>query len=96
MTGRVDAFARARENARDVSRVLERTADAFEQSARLAAVHAERRQRAGRMDLASSERRAAAWASEAADRARLRAAEIGALAAGGGRRRRERSVSRSA
>jgi hypothetical protein len=77
------AVRQARESASDVSRVLDRTASAFEESARLAAVHAERELRAGRVDVASAERRAAARAAEAADRARSRAAKFRALAAGG-------------
>jgi hypothetical protein len=76
-----DAVQQARENARAVSRVLERTANALEQSARLAADHAERQQRVGRLDEARKERLAAAHAREAADRARLQAARFGALAA---------------
>jgi hypothetical protein len=85
---RVDAVERVRENARDVARVFDRTADALEQSARLAALHADRQQRAGRTDLALKERHAAMRAGEAAGRARLHAAEFDALAAGDAARRR--------
>jgi hypothetical protein len=84
------AVQQARVTAGDVSRVLERTASALEQSARLAAVHAHRQQRAGREDSASQERVAAVRAWEAADRARAHAARFGVLAAGGSARSRER------
>jgi hypothetical protein len=77
-----DAVHRARKNAREVSRLLDRTANALEQSALLAADHAERQQRVGRMDEACKERLAATHAREAADRARLQAARFGALATG--------------
>jgi hypothetical protein len=89
VTDSADAFSQVRENARNAARVFDRTADALERSASLAAVHAERHQRAGRMDVASDERRAAVRAGEAANRARLRAAEFGAIAAGDAARRRE-------
>jgi hypothetical protein len=81
--GCADAVRQARERARDVSRVLGRTASALEHSARLAAAHADRQQRAGREDSASAERLAAVRAGQAADRARAHAAAFGALAAGG-------------
>lgn len=79
---RSDPIPRALENASKVSRVLEGTASALAHSARLAAAHAERQQRAGRPDLALQEQRAAEWAGEAADRAYLQAAKFGGVAAG--------------
>jgi hypothetical protein len=85
-----DVFAcagrQARDSARNVSRVLDRTARTLEQSARLAAIHAERERRAGRVDVAAEEWLAADRAAEAADRARLHAAEFAALATAGAAR----------
>jgi hypothetical protein len=79
---RASAVQRTRKSASDLSRVLDRTARTLEQSARLAEVHSQREHRAGRLDVASEERRAALRAAEAAGRARLLAAQFDALAAG--------------
>ena len=77
-------------NARDVSQVLDRTARVLDESARLAAAHADRQERAGRIDLALEERRAAARAAEAAERARVLASRFGELATEGAARTRDR------
>lgn len=50
-----DLAPKARQSARDVARVLDRTAKALDHSARLAELHAERQERAGQMDLALQE-----------------------------------------
>jgi hypothetical protein len=69
------AASQTRMTARDPASVLGRTAKALEQSAILAEQHAQRRERAGRMEAAADERRAAGRAHEAAARARARAEE---------------------
>jgi hypothetical protein len=82
------------ETASEVSRVLDRTAAALQESARLAAVHAEREHRAGRVDVAWTEWLTAVRAAEASDRARLHAARFGAFAAHAtGQTRQPQSVS---
>ena len=69
------AITHTRVSAQRLSRVLGRAAEAFEKSAALAEQHAQRRAKAGRSSEADDERRAAEWARQAAERARLRAAE---------------------
>jgi hypothetical protein len=68
------AVNRALRNAEELSVVFTRTAEVLEESARLAVVHATRHERAGRAEVARSERQAAAWARAAAERARSHAA----------------------
>ena len=69
------AASRTRVTARDVASLLARTAEVLEHSAALAEEHAERRERAGRIDSAAEERRVAWRAHEAAARARAKAEE---------------------
>jgi hypothetical protein len=70
-----EAVTQTRLTARDLARLLGRTAEALERSAMLAEDHAERRERADPMMAAAEERRAAVRAREAAERARARAGE---------------------
>ena len=63
--------------------VLNRTAAALEQTARLADRHAARHAAAGKADSAAAERRAAGQAREAAQRARDNAAKRARLVANG-------------
>jgi hypothetical protein len=67
--------AQTRENAKHLSSVLSRTANALEMSAALAESNAERLERLGRADAGAEERRAADRGQEAARRARLHAEE---------------------
>jgi hypothetical protein len=69
------AVERSWASAERLSSVLSRTADALEESATLAEVHAERHEQAGRSDDAAEERRVAGRAREGARRARSQAEE---------------------
>jgi hypothetical protein len=69
------AQRRVRQSAQSLARVFGRAAEVLEKSASLAEDHAGRQDRAGRGDAAAEERRVAARAREAAQRARLHAEE---------------------
>ena len=68
-----EATREARQKALDVGFVLNRTAAALEQSAKLAEEYAARQARSGRPRAAAAERRAARRAHEASQLARARA-----------------------
>lgn len=68
-------MGRARQGARKIAGVLNRTADALEKSAELAELHAERGEQAGRHNDAAHEHQVAERTRQAAQRARSQARE---------------------